>query len=83
MAPNTSDEEIAGLLGENLLRVWEKVEDVRDSLKQKRPSEKMWKGRKNWEFDRKLFHSDRKFWDYDRPREYEDEEDDFNEAYWG
>jgi hypothetical protein len=40
-----ADEQIAGLLGENLLRVWEKVEDVRDSLKGRKPSEDIWNGR--------------------------------------
>jgi len=45
MAPRTRDEEIAGLLGENVLRVWEKAEKVGDSLKSDRPSEDLWDGR--------------------------------------
>ena len=44
-APETNDEEIRGFLGENVLRVWEKAEKVRDSLKSKRPSEDLWDGR--------------------------------------
>jgi membrane dipeptidase len=51
MAPETKDEEIKGFLGENLLRVWEKAEKVRDSLKSKKPSEEIWKGRKPWKFE--------------------------------
>jgi len=50
-APNTTDGEIQGLLGENLLRVWEKAEEVRDALKDKKPSEELWKGRKSWDFE--------------------------------
>jgi len=44
-APDASDEEIRGFLGENVLRVWEKAEKVRDRLKSKRPSEDLWDGR--------------------------------------
>jgi membrane dipeptidase len=50
-APRTSDEEIAGLLGENVLRVWEKAERVRDSLKSRKPSEEIWEGRQPWKFE--------------------------------
>ena len=38
--------EIRGLLGENLLRVWGKVEEVRERLRGEKPSEKIWDGRK-------------------------------------
>ena len=51
MAPKTSDQEIAGLLGENVLRVWDKAEKVRDTLKYKKPCEQIWEGRKPWKFD--------------------------------
>ena len=51
MAPTTTDEEIAGLLGENILRVWEKAEEVRESLKSTKPCEEIWKGRKPWRFE--------------------------------
>ena len=50
MAPETTDTEIAGLLGENLLRVWEKAEKVRDSLKSEKPSEAIWDGRRLWDY---------------------------------
>jgi len=43
--PDICDEEIRGFLGENVLRVWEKAEKVRDTLKSKRPSEDLWDGR--------------------------------------
>jgi membrane dipeptidase len=49
-SPNTTDEEIKGLLGENILRVWERAEQVRDDLKTEKPSEELWKGRKPWHF---------------------------------
>ena len=51
MAPEATDEEIAGFLGENFLRVWEKAENIRDSLRSQKPSEAIWKGRKLWQFD--------------------------------
>ena len=51
MAPETSDQEIAWLLGENVLRVWDKAEKVRDTLKYKKPCEQIWEGRKPWKFD--------------------------------
>ena len=51
MAPETKDEDIEGFLGENLLRVWEKAEEVSQSLKSKKPSEKIWKGRRPWKFE--------------------------------
>lgn len=51
MAPETKDEDIEGFLGENLLRVWEKAEEVSESLKGKKPSEEIWKGRKPWKFE--------------------------------
>jgi len=50
MAPDTTDEEIQGFLGENLLRVWEKAESVRDKLKSRKPSETWWEGRKQYKF---------------------------------
>ena len=50
LAPDTKDEDIAGFLGENVLRVWEKVEKVSKSLKSKKPCEDIWKGRKPWKF---------------------------------
>ena len=50
MAPETKDEEVAGLLGENVLRVWKKVEEVRESLKSERPCEEIWDGREKWKF---------------------------------
>jgi len=40
------EREIRGLLRENLLRVWGKVEEVRESLRGTKPSEKIWDGRK-------------------------------------
>ena len=40
------EREIRGLLRENLLRVWGKVEEVRESLRGRKPSEKIWDGRK-------------------------------------
>jgi hypothetical protein len=82
MAPNTSDEEIAGLLGENLLRVWEKVEVVRDSLQSKNPSEKIWKGRKNWTYDRRLWAFDRKLVTYERERSRNEDDPEFDDPYW-
>jgi microsomal dipeptidase-like Zn-dependent dipeptidase len=48
MAPETGDDEIRGFLGDNLLRVWEKAEDVRDELKETKPSEAMWEERETW-----------------------------------
>lgn len=51
MAPETKDEDIEGFLGENLLRVWEKAEEVSQSLKSKKPSEEIWKGRRPWRFE--------------------------------
>lgn len=51
MAPETTDEEVNGFLGENLLRVWEKAEEVRDDMKSQKPSEAIWKGRKPWKFE--------------------------------
>lgn len=51
MAPMTTDEEVAGLLGENILRVWEKVEKVSESLKLRKPCEEMWKGREQWKYE--------------------------------
>jgi hypothetical protein len=51
MAPETEDEDIEGFLGENLLRVWEKAEEVSESLKSKKPSEEIWKGRRPWKFE--------------------------------
>ena len=51
MAPRTSDEEIAGLLGENVLRVWKKAEKVSESLKSRKPSEEIWEGRQLWKFE--------------------------------
>lgn len=51
MAPKTTDEEVNGFLGENVLRVWEKAENVRDEMKSKKPSEAIWKGRKLWRFE--------------------------------
>ena len=51
MAPLTTDDQIRGLLGENLLRVWEKVEKVRDSLKGTKPCEDMWEERHPWKID--------------------------------
>jgi len=48
MAPGTTDEEVAGLLGENILRVWEKVENISESLKSRKPCEERWKGREQW-----------------------------------
>jgi membrane dipeptidase len=50
MAPDTKDDEIRGFLGENLLRVWEKTEEVREELILKKPCEKMWDGRESWHF---------------------------------
>jgi len=50
MAPETGDDEIKGFLGENLLRVWDTAENVRDQLKAKKPCEKMWDGREPWHF---------------------------------
>jgi membrane dipeptidase len=44
-APETTDEEMKGFLGENVLRVWEKAEKVRDDLRAERPSEDLWDGR--------------------------------------
>ena len=51
MAPETTDEEVNGFLGENLLRIWEKAEEVRDEMKSQNPSEAIWKGRKPWKFE--------------------------------
>lgn len=51
MAPETTDEEINGFLGENLLRVWEKAEKVRDEMRSQKPSEAIWSGRKPWKFE--------------------------------
>ena len=51
MAPRTSDEEVAGLLGENVLRVWETAEKVSESLKSRKPSEEFWEGRQPWKFE--------------------------------
>lgn len=51
LAPETTDDEIAGFIGENLLRVWEKAEEVRDRLKSEKPSEAIWKGRKLRDFE--------------------------------
>lgn len=48
--PSVSDSDIKGLLGENLLRVWERVEDVRDGMKRRKPSETIWEGRERWKF---------------------------------
>ena len=45
MAPKISDEEVKGLLGENILRVWEKAEKVSESLKSEKPCEEIWNGR--------------------------------------
>src|SRR5262249_32278278 len=45
LKPDITDDEIKGLLGENLLRVWERVEAVRDELKGEKPSEAVWEGR--------------------------------------
>jgi microsomal dipeptidase-like Zn-dependent dipeptidase len=51
MAPETTDEEINGFLGENVLRVWEKAETVRDQMKSSKPSEAIWEGRELWKFE--------------------------------
>jgi microsomal dipeptidase-like Zn-dependent dipeptidase len=50
MAPRTTDEEIKGFLGENILRIWEKAEKVRDEMKDKKPCEEIWDGRPPWHF---------------------------------
>jgi hypothetical protein len=50
MAPETTDEEIQGFLGENLLRIWEEAEKVRDKLKSRKPTEAWWDGRRKWGF---------------------------------
>ena len=46
MAPETTDEEIRGFLGENVLRVWEKAEQVKEESKNAKPCEEVWDGRK-------------------------------------
>ena len=51
MAPETTDEEINAFLGENVLRVWEKAETVRDQMKSSKPSEAIWEGREPWKFE--------------------------------
>jgi microsomal dipeptidase-like Zn-dependent dipeptidase len=51
MAPETTDEEINWFLGENVLRVWQKAEKVRDEMKSMKPSEAIWEGRKPWRFE--------------------------------
>ena len=48
MAPETTDDQIAGFLGENVLRVWEKAEQVKEKLKNAKPCEELWDGRKLW-----------------------------------
>jgi membrane dipeptidase len=51
MAPETTDEEISGFLGQNVLRVWEKAEAVKDQMKSSKPSEAIWEGREPWKFE--------------------------------
>ena len=44
---DVTDQQVAGLLGENVLRAWSEAERVAKELQQKgiRPSEAYWKGR--------------------------------------
>ena len=51
MRPGVKDDEMKGLLGENILRVWEKAEKVAERMKHRKPSEAIWKGRKPWHFE--------------------------------
>ena len=50
-APLTTDAQIIGLLGGNLLRVWEKADQIKLALKSEKPCEVMWSERKPWKID--------------------------------